>query len=403
MANKYFPNLSDNKDIASVEPIKDGFNKVETDVTELQTDMDNVAGKYATKKSALCNEDGDSSIYTLYYDTTTEVEDGSIIDFHRDETLGEHTTRETVYPRMAVRAKCDKDGNPIESTYATKAEAITEMTELSNSSSTAPVQFVRYDDSIINFRCGDNTALLVSYANMALKDWNNDDIRTTYATKTELADKEDIANKVTSITTDADDGEYPTVKAVKDYTDSSRKYDVIIDYTYNEDETTAKLYIPVTEEQLNKIRRYEKFFSRVSYQVPADTNGATAFWAYTALAICSMSAPTTPVTYPALFMRAAHAGEKRTADNQVWIWMASMEKLALPTTSGNTTYVSKVADYGGSMHKFQNISGYYKLGHSHIESNMFDVAYTSYAWAIEISVPEEMPINKGMRFTLWGK
>lgn len=218
-----------------------------------------------------------------------------------------------------------------------------------------------------------------------------------------LADKEDIANKVTSITTGADDVKYPTAKAVKDYTDSSRKYDVIIDYTYNADETTAKLYIPVTEEQVNKIRRYEKFFSRVSYQVPADPNTSISFWAYTALALCSKSAPTTPMTYPILFMRAAHAGEKRTDDNQVWTWMASMEKLALPTTSGKNTYVSKVADYGGTIHKFQNVSSYYKLGHSHMESNMVDTAYTSYAWVIEISVPEGMPISKGMRFTLWGK
>lgn len=224
----------------------------------------------------------------------------------------------------------------------------------------------------------------------------------TYATKTEIADKEDIANKVTSIATGADDVKYPTAKAVKDYTDSSRKYDVIIDYTYNEDETTAKLRIPVTEEQYNKIKRYEKFFSRVSYQVPADPNGSTDFWAYTALAVCNKSAPTIPVGYVAMFMRASNKPDKRNEDGLNWVWMASAEKVILPAAGGDI-YVSNILDGGGTIYEFLNVSSYTKLSQSRLQSNQLNSAYSDYAWVIEISVPAAMPISKGMRFTLWGK
>ena len=176
------------------------------------------------------------------------------------------------------------------------------------------------------------------------------------------------------------------------------KYDTIIDYTYTGDETATELNILLTVEQLQKIKKYEKFFCYVTYNVSA-TTGTTSFWASAVLELCNKGS-TTPINNMAIFMRAANTVQKITADNTPIKWLASTELIKLPF---NNSHISNVLDFGATQYDLFNLSKF-DGGRSMLVNNiLYTISETNYDWVMQLKSPTAMPFVNGMKFIMWGK
>ena len=176
------------------------------------------------------------------------------------------------------------------------------------------------------------------------------------------------------------------------------KYDTIIDYTYTGEAATMELNILLTVEQLRKIKKYEKFFCYVRYNVSA-TTGTTSFWATATLNRCNKGT-TTPLSYACIFMRAANTMQKITADNTPITWIATTEKVRLPDSD---ICVTNVLDYGGTQYNMFNMATL--LGGSSRTSNniLYKYSETNYDWVMQLKSPTAMPFTNGTKFIMWGK
>ena len=176
------------------------------------------------------------------------------------------------------------------------------------------------------------------------------------------------------------------------------KYDTIIDYTYTGDEAATELNILLTVEQLRKIKKYEKFFCYVTYNVSA-TTGTTGFWASATLNLCTKGT-TTLLSYGGIFMRAANTVQKITADNTPITWIATTDKVRLPDSD---ICVTNVLDYGGTQYNLFNISTLTGGSSRLISPILYKHSETEYDWVMQLKSPAAMPFVNGMKFIMWGK
>ena len=204
--------------------------------------------------------------------------------------------------------------------------------------------------------------------------------------------KANVADVYTKTETDS------AISALQAEIDGTGKYDTIIDYTYTGEEPATELNIMLTVEQLQKIKKYEKFLCYVTYNVSA-TTGTTGFWATAALNLCNKGT-TTPLGYAGMFMRAANTVQKITADNTPITWIATTEKVRLPNSD---VCITNVLDYGGTQYNMFNMSTL--LGGSSRTCNytLYKNSETNYDWVMQLKSPTAMPFTNGMKFIMWGK
>jgi len=188
------------------------------------------------------------------------------------------------------------------------------------------------------------------------------------------------------------------ISALQSEIDGTGKYDTIIDYTYTGDEAATELNILLTVEQLQKIKKYEKFFCYVKYNVSA-TTGTTSFWATATLNLCTKGT-TALLSYGGIFMRAANTMQKITADNTPITWIATTEKVRLPDSD---ICVTNVLDYGGTQYNLFNISTLTGGSSRLISPVLYKHSETEYDWVMQLKSPTTMPFMHGMKFIMWGK
>lgn len=176
------------------------------------------------------------------------------------------------------------------------------------------------------------------------------------------------------------------------------KYDTIIDYTYTGEEAATELNILLTVEQLRKIKKYEKFFCYVKYNVSA-TTGTTSFWATATLNLCDKGT-TTPLMYCGIFMRAANTIQKITADNTPITWIATTDKVRLPDSND---CITNVLDYGGTQYNLFNMATLLGGSSRAVSSVLYQYSETNYDWVMQLQSPAAMPFVNGMKFIMWGK
>jgi len=184
----------------------------------------------------------------------------------------------------------------------------------------------------------------------------------------------------------------------RDVIGANGKYDTIIDYTYTGEDAATELNILLTLEQLQKIKKYEKFFCYVTYNVSA-TTGTTSFWASATLNLCTKGT-TTLLSYSGIFMRAANTVQKITADNTPITWIATTDKVRLPDSN---VCITNVLDYGATQYNLFNISTL-TGGSSRVMSPvLYQYSETNYDWVMQLKSPTAMPFVNGMKFIMWGK
>ncbi len=184
----------------------------------------------------------------------------------------------------------------------------------------------------------------------------------------------------------------------RDVIGANGKYDTIIDYTYTGDETATELNILLTQEQLQKIKKYEKFFCYVTYNVSA-TTGTTSFWASATLNLC-IKGTTTLLSYGGIFMRAVNTVQKITADNTPITWIATADKVRLPDSN---VCIMNVLDYGATQYSLFNISTLTGGSSRVISPVLYQYSGTNYDWVMQLKSPTAMPFVNGMKFIMWGK
>lgn len=176
------------------------------------------------------------------------------------------------------------------------------------------------------------------------------------------------------------------------------KYDTIVDYTYTGEEAATELNILLTQEQLQKIKKYEKFFCYVTYNVSA-TTGTTSFWATATLNMCAKGT-TTPLAYGGIYMRAANTVQKITTDNTPITWIATTEKVRLPDSD---VCITNVLDYGGTRYSLFNVAQLQGGSSRLFPTALYHYPETNYDWVMQLKSPTTMPFTNGMKFIMWGK
>ena len=204
--------------------------------------------------------------------------------------------------------------------------------------------------------------------------------------------KANVADVYTKTETDS------AISALQAEIDGTGKYDTIVDYTYTGEEAATELNILLTVEQLRKIKKYEKFFCYVTYNVSA-TTGTTSFWATAALNLCNKGT-TTPLSYGGIFMRAANTIQKITADNTPITWIATTEKVRLPNSD---VCITNVLDYGGTQYNMFNMSTLLGGSSRIVSSILYQHSETDYDWVMQLKSPTAMPFTNGTKFIMWGK
>ncbi len=221
----------------------------------------------------------------------------------------------------------------------------------------------------------------------------NSNITTLQTGLTELRNgKANVADVYTKTETDS------AISALQAEIDGTGKYDTIIDYTYTGEESSTELNILLTVEQLQKIKKYEKFFCYITYNVSA-TTGTTSFWATATLNLCTKGT-TTLLSYGGIFMRAANTIQKITADNTPITWISTTDKVRLPDSD---ICITNVLDYGGTQYNLFNISTLTGGSSRIVSSILYQHSETDYDWVMQLKSPTAMPFTNGMKFIMWGK